>query len=95
MNHVAAVQAIYQAFGSIRFFARLDGLEFLRFEPTNFLTGGNQVAVPITLEARVKATGKIVKTLEMHLWTFGFDGKVSRFFHCFDRHAVVLAYGLW
>jgi hypothetical protein len=28
------------------------------------------------------------------LWTFGEDGKVTRFFHCIDRHAFVLACGL-
>ena len=31
---------------------------------------------------------------EIHLWTFGEHGRVSRFFHCIDRHAFVLAYGL-
>jgi hypothetical protein len=76
------------------FFEALQDLEFLRFEPTNFLSGGNQVAVPINLEAKVKSTGKIVQALEIHLWTFGDDGKVSRLFHCIDRHAFVLAYGL-
>jgi ketosteroid isomerase-like protein len=77
-----------------RFFENLQDLEILRFEPTNFLSGGNQVAVPIDLEVKVKATGNVVKALEIHLWTFGDDGKVSRFFHGIDRHAFVLAYGL-
>ena len=26
------------------------------------------------------------------VWTFGDDGKLTRFFHCIDRHAFVLAY---
>jgi ketosteroid isomerase-like protein len=77
-----------------RFFQLLQDLEFHRFEPTNFLTGGNQVAVTINLEAEVKATGRTAEALEIHLWTFGDDGKVSRFFHAIDRHAFVLAYGL-
>lgn len=77
-----------------RFFAAVQGIEFLKFEPTNFLRGGNQVAVPIAVEVKVKATGKVVKALEVHLWTFGEDGKVNRLFHCIDRHAFVLAYGL-
>ena len=77
-----------------RFFAALQDLEFLKFEPTNMLSGGDQVAVPIDVEVRVKATGKTVRALEVHLWTFGEDGKVTRFFHCIDRHAFVLAYGL-
>ena len=60
----------------------------------NFLSGGNQVAVPINVEVEVKATGNTVKALEIHLWTFDDNGKASRFFHCIDRHAFVLAYGL-
>jgi hypothetical protein len=77
-----------------RFFTALQGLEFRRFEPTSFLSGGDQVAVPINVEVEVKDTGNVVSALEVHLWTFGADGKVSRFFHAIDRHAFVLAYGL-
>jgi uncharacterized protein len=77
-----------------RFFELLGDLEFTRFEPTNFLTGGNQVAVTIDVEVTVKATGRTAEALEIHLWTFGDDGKVSRFFHSIDRQAFVLAYGL-
>jgi ketosteroid isomerase-like protein len=76
------------------FFAKLADLEFHRFEPLNFLTGGNQVAVTIGVDATVKATGRRAEALEVHLWTFGDDGRVSRFFHCIDRHAFVLAYEL-
>jgi hypothetical protein len=35
-----------------RFFEAVQDLEFLRFEPTNFLSGGNQVAVPINVGSR-------------------------------------------
>jgi uncharacterized protein len=77
-----------------RFFEALQDIEFLKFEPTNFLTGGNQVAVTIDIAMRVKSTGNTAEALEIHLWTFGEDGKVSRLFHCIDRHAVALAYGL-
>lgn len=76
-----------------RFFQALgESVEITRFEPTNFLAGGNQVAVPIQVTLRVNATGKVVEALEMHLWTFGDDGRVTRFFHCVDRHAFVLAF---
>jgi uncharacterized protein len=129
MNHVPAVQAIYEAFGRgdvstilghlaediawdqdapgygipiyepgigtqhvKRFFDALQGVEFLRFEPTNFLSGGSQVAVPIQVKVKIKSTGKIVDAVEVHLWTFNNSGKVNRFFHCVDRHAFVLAY---
>ena len=78
----------------MRFFEAVGELEFLRFEPANFLSGGDQVAVPIHVEAKVKSTGNVFTALEIHLCTFGDDGKVSRLFHCIDRHAVALAYGL-
>jgi ketosteroid isomerase-like protein len=77
-----------------RFFDALGGLEFERFQPMNFLGGENQVAVTIDVKVNVKVTGKSVEALEIHLWTFGPDGKITRFFHCIDRHAFVLAYGL-
>jgi len=77
-----------------RFFDALQGLEFLTFQPANFLVGGDQVAVTIDVEVKVLATGNVARALEIHLWTFGADGKVRRFFHCIDRHAFVLAYGL-
>lgn len=77
-----------------RFFEALGGLEFERFQPMNFLVGENQVAVTIDVKVNVKSTGKSVEALEIHLWTFGADGKITRFFHCIDRHAFVLAYGL-
>jgi ketosteroid isomerase-like protein len=77
-----------------RFFELLGDLEFSRFEPTNFLSGGDQVAVPIHVAVTVKATGRTAEALEIHLWTFGDDGKVRRFFHAIDRHAFVQAYGL-
>jgi uncharacterized protein len=78
--------------GVARFFEALGEVEFLRFEPLNFLAGGNQVAVPIQVGLKVKATGKVAEALEIHLFTFGEDGKVRRFFHCIDRHACVLAF---
>jgi hypothetical protein len=43
-------------------------------------------------EAVVKATGRTVELVELHLWTFGADGKVRRFAHHVDRHAMVLAH---
>jgi ketosteroid isomerase-like protein len=78
-----------------RFFeAVADDIEFQKFQPMNFLTGGDQVAVTIDIEATVKPTGKSFKALEIHLWTFDEDGKISRLAHVIDRHAVALAYGL-
>lgn len=69
------------------FFDELSNWAMLVFEPTNFLEGGNQVAVPIRLEMRHKATGKVVKDLEMHLFTFGTDGAVQKMRHVLDARA--------
>ena len=74
------------------FFASLAGFQITRFEPTNLLEGGNQVAAVINIEAVVPATGGQVKDLEMHLWTFGADGKVTRFRHIVDTAQHIAAY---
>ena len=78
----------------MRFFASLADFDFLRFEPFAFLEGDNLVAVPIHLELRVKKTGKIIKDLEMHLWTFGDDGLVKRMRHLTDTRQFSQAAGL-
>ncbi|MFO1070102.1 MAG: nuclear transport factor 2 family protein [Geminicoccaceae bacterium] len=66
------------------FFADLADFEFRRFEPVAFLEGDDMVAVPIRLELFVKATGKTIRDLEVHLWTFGKDGKVTQMRHLVD-----------
>jgi hypothetical protein len=66
------------------FFSALADFEFVRFEPFAFLEGGNMVAVPVHLELRVKANGRMIRDLEMHLWTFREDGLVARFRHLVD-----------
>lgn len=66
------------------FFASLSDFEFVRFEPLAFLEGGDMVAVPIRIELRVKATGKTIRDLEVHLWTLGRDGKVVAMRHLVD-----------
>jgi uncharacterized protein len=69
------------------FTALSEGLILHRLEPTNMLVGGNQVAVTLAIETEVKGTGVSTKDLEVHLWTFGDDGKITRFAHILDRHA--------
>lgn len=66
------------------FFSSLAGLEFHKFEIANILAGGAQVVALINLDITVKATGKRVQDLEVHLWTFGPDGKVTAFRHILD-----------
>jgi ketosteroid isomerase-like protein len=61
------------------YFAALGAYDVGRFEPLEFLAGGDWVAVPIQLELRHKATGKVAADLEVHLWRFSPDGKVVWF----------------
>lgn len=74
------------------FFGELGGLDFRRFEPLSFLTSADQVAAVIAVELASKATGRAIRDLEVHLWTFGADGKVVRFRHFADTHQHLLAY---
>lgn len=73
------------------FFLSLAGYEIHRFEPNGFFAGGDRVVATIAVEAAVRATGRPIKDLEVHLWTFGPDGKVSRFRHVLDTHQQVMA----
>jgi ketosteroid isomerase-like protein len=77
--------------GVLQFLAALADFEFLRFEPLAFLEGDGMVAVPIRLELRVKATGRVIRDLEAHLWTFGDDGLVRRMRHFVDTQQFALA----
>jgi uncharacterized protein len=74
------------------FEALANSVDLYKFEPLNFLEGGNQVAGVINVGLEVKRTGKRVEDIEVHLWTFGPSGKVTRFAHVMDRHSQVLAY---
>lgn len=73
------------------FFTELASLDVLHFAPEGFLESANQVAVVIRIHARVRETGQEIRDLEMHLWTFGADGKVSRMRHFSDTHQFALA----
>ena len=75
-----------------KFFAGLDVLEFQRFEPVNFLVGGDQVAVTIRSSLVNKNTDRHLTDFEVHIWTFGPDGLVTRFVHVVDRHAHAAAW---
>ena len=70
------------------FFNRLaDNADLTMFEPRAPMANETQVAVPVAIEATVRATGKrIVEQNEVHLWTFGAGGKVVAFRHLADTH---------
>jgi ketosteroid isomerase-like protein len=73
------------------FFSDLGDLSIERFEPQSFLASADQVAVTIAIDIVVKATGRRIRDLAIHLWTFAPDGKVARFRHFVDTHQYVLA----
>jgi ketosteroid isomerase-like protein len=62
-----------------------------KFELKGLLAGDNQVVAIVDLEATANATKKPLRDLELHLWTFAPNGKVSRFRHVVDTHQHWLA----
>lgn len=68
------------------FFQSLAALEFHVFEPVALLEGAGQVAGIIKLEATFRSTGKRMKDLEAHLFTFDESGRVTRFRHFIDTY---------
>lgn len=74
-----------------QFFHALAALDFQVFEPVALLEGAGQVAGIIRLEATYRPTGKTIKDLEAHLFTFEQDGRVLRFRHFVDTHQHLLA----
>lgn len=73
------------------FFEALSALEFRRFAPRGFLEGDGMVAVVVDEGLTVRATGRPIDDLAIHLWTFDASGAVVRFRHCVDTHQHVLA----
>lgn len=77
----------------VGFFEALAAVDFQKFAPKEFLEAGNTVVALIEVEFTIKATGKrVTEEDEVHIWRFGPDGKVARFKHLVDTHAVQLAY---
>ncbi len=73
------------------FFVDLQPMTFHRFEPQNMMVGGNQVAVTVSLDASI-AGGSDIHEDEIHLWTFGDDGKVIAFRHYLDTAKLIAAW---
>jgi hypothetical protein len=48
-------------------------------------------AAVIHVQIAVRATGRIINDVELHLWTFDTRGKVARFRHVVDTHQHWLA----
>lgn len=66
------------------FFESLEALEFHAFEPVAFLEGNGQVVAVIKVDLTARETGRRFQDVEIHLWTFGPDGKVTGLRHFLD-----------
>jgi ketosteroid isomerase-like protein len=66
-------------------------LEIAKFDVRSLLAAERQVAAVIEIDALVRATNKRLHDLELHLWTFDAQGRVTRFRHVADTHQHWLA----
>ncbi len=69
------------------FFGEVAGFEFERFDIEAVMGDGNIVVAVLQVDMTVKATGGRFAGLEIHVWRFGTDGKVSSFNHALDTIA--------
>lgn len=81
---VAWLQARRGRDGVLAFFQVMGGLRVLDFRVLSLMAGDNQVAAEIEIEFESSDTGRWLRDQEMHLWTFGDDGKVIRLRHYTD-----------
>ena len=74
--------------GAAAFFqAVAEELDVQEFQILSLMAGGNQVAVECVIAAKLRKGGGY-RDEEIHLWTFGSDGRVTGFRHVTDtaRH---------
>ena len=69
-----------------------EDFELNSFRPLAFLEGENRVAVIISVDFTVRSTGKRVEDEEIHLWTFGSDGKIAEHRHFLDTAKAIEAH---
>jgi ketosteroid isomerase-like protein len=80
--------------GVAAFFQALaTSVEIHSFQPVAFMSGGNEVAVRVLVDATVRSTGRRVRLEAMHGWVFDGAGKVTRFLDFLDTLADAAAYG--
>jgi ketosteroid isomerase-like protein len=78
--------------GAAEFFAAVGAWEIHEFAVLSMMAGGDQVAVEIVMDA-TPAGGSRYRDEEIHLWTFGDDGKVTRLRHYTDTAKHIAAAG--
>lgn len=70
--------------GAADFLASLAAVEMREFKVGGLLAGGHKVCAEIVIEFKVKATGKILRDEQLHLWTLNERGQVVAFRHYLD-----------
>lgn len=69
-------------------------LQMHEFQVLDVFGSGRQVAAEVIIDYTYLPTGQRVRDEEMHLWTFGEDGQVTRFRHYLDTAKHLRAAGL-
>ncbi len=69
--------------GAAAFFEQIARFDIQEFKVLSTMGGGNQVASECVIDA-THPNGVRYRDEEMHLWTFGADGTVTRFRHYLD-----------
>ena len=91
---VPLLRALRGAQAVAGFFQEVGKLQIHEFKVVELMPGERQVAVDFSIDFTVPATGKRVRQEEMHLWSFGADGKINRFRHYLDTARLMQAYNL-
>jgi len=69
--------------GAVEFFTVLGNMKFHAFAVLSIMANDRQAVAEVALDVEL-ANGERVRDEELHLWTFGSDGKVTRFRHYVD-----------
>lgn len=76
------------------FFQCLGAHKIHEFKLLDIMAGERQAAAEVFIDFTYAPTGQRVRDEEMHLWSFGEDGRVTRFRHYIDTGKHARAAGL-
>lgn len=81
--------------GVAEFFQRVgETLAIHEFKVVDIFGSGRQVVAEVVMDCTYQSTGRRLRDEELHLWTFGDDGRVVRFRHYLDTAKHLRAAGL-
>ena len=69
--------------GAAEFFGLVAGWEIAHFSVLGLMAGDDQVAAEVVIEAKLPNGGRL-RDEELHVWSFGPDGRVSSLRHWID-----------